>query len=91
MKIKSNLNANYGINNVGTTGRVLIPAGGVLELDDKIYKQLEKVLAKAVKSGALEIIEKPALSKAEKAAEKKAAIEAAKALIADADADADKE
>ena len=67
---------------------VVIPAGATLELDDNIYLQAEKQLAPLIKAGKLVILKGVQKSDEQIAKEEAEALEAARKLIAEADAKA---
>ncbi len=68
------------------TQRITLPAGAILELDDKEYAAFIPRLAKLVKEEeAAKWIKTPAVSKEDKAKADAAALEAAKKLIAESE------
>lgn len=79
MRIQSKLNANVGITLEGK--RVVFPAMGVLELDDKAFAAFVPFIAKRVKLGKFVWQMKPALSEEAQAKADAKALEEAKALV----------
>ena len=84
MKIKSLLLCNVSFK-IGTQ-RITLPAGAILELDDKEYASFIPRLAKLVKvEESAKWIKTPAVSKEDKDKADAIALDAAKKLVADAD------
>ena len=84
MKIKSNMtcNTSHTVGNI----RIQIPAEATLELDDVLHAGHVPWLARLEKKGNIVFIKKPAKSEEQKAKEAAAKLEAARKLVAEADA-----
>jgi len=84
MKIKSNLVCNVSLINSGH--RITVPASpSILELDDSIFKKFVPQLNELVKEEGASWVKQPAKSAEEVAANKAAALLAAKELISKSD------
>ena len=80
MKIKNTLKNNVGITAKGK--RVLFPAEGILELDDKVYTDHIDSIKLHVAKGNFIFLKKPALSKEEQAKLEAEELAKAEALVA---------
>lgn len=84
MRIKSNATCNIAHTVKGH--RVLFPAQGILELDDEKFEGFVPFINAHVKSGNFGWLKKPAESAEKQAAREAAELEAARKLIAKAEA-----
>lgn len=80
MKVKNTLKNNVGITAKGK--RVLFPAEGILELDDKVYADHIESIKLHVEKGNFVFLKKPALSKEEQAKLEAKELAEAEALVA---------
>ncbi len=71
-------------------GRISVPAGATLELDDKQYAGYVPQLKELAEEGSIVWLKKPAVSKEAQAAADAKALAAAKALVADSEKKASK-
>ena len=92
MKIKNNTACNLSVGSLKTRGAasknyMVVVGESTLELDDSVWlEEFAEPSAPMLKAGTLEIVKAPVKSDEQEAEEAEAALEAARALIAKADA-----
>jgi hypothetical protein len=82
LKIKSKMLFNFNLTGSGSQ-RILLPAGAVLDVEDKVARAFKADLDGLVESGCVEVIEAIAQTEEEKKAEKAKKLAEAKALVAE--------
>ena len=92
MRIKNNTAGNLSVGSLLTRGAshkryMIVPGESILELEDSVWlKEFAEPAAKMVEAGNLEIVKAPAKTEAEIAADKEAALEDARKLLAETEA-----